>query len=125
MNPVGKMMMGIGLAIAFVIVVAAVYLYLANAHLHALLADARADGTACHAANDDFAAAVARQNDAVAKIERTAQLREEAARNQIAAAREEARADEKAADAMMKRQTTTDRCKAADALLDDYIKDGK
>ena len=125
MNPVNKILLGIGAAVVFVIVVAFICLSLANAHLKTQLAEALANGTACHLVNDDFAVRAAEQNRAVAALQTESAAREKKAKAAVSAAQKAADGYLRAAEKIRATKKTGDACVAAMRALNDYAEAGR
>jgi hypothetical protein len=125
MNPVNKILFGLGAAVVLIITVAFVWLSLANAYLKTELAESQANDTACHLANDEFAAKAAAQNRAVAQLRDESLAHEKRAQEAVREAQKSAQVFLKAADKLRKTNMHGDACKTSEALLDDYIGGGK
>jgi hypothetical protein len=121
MNPINKILSGVGAAIILIIAVTFIWLSLANAHLKTMLAEAQANGTACHIANDDFAAKIAQQNKAVEQLKADSAVREKRAIAAADAVQKRARKYFIAADRLRKARPKGNDCQAADAVLNAYI----
>jgi len=123
MNPVNKILLGVGAALAALIAVAFMWLSLANAHLKTALAQAQANGTACHLANDAFTATVARQNKAVEQMKDENAVREKRAQAAAYEAQKAVRAYSLAAEKLRKIKPRGDACRSTEAIMNLYLKD--
>jgi hypothetical protein len=121
MTPLNKVFLGIGAALVAIVAITIVWLSLANAHLKTQLAQAQANATACHIANDEFAARALRQNAAVQALRDDAAAREKQAQSLSAEAEKTARRFALAADKLKKATPQGDACRAADALFNQYV----
>lgn len=121
MTPINKILFGIGAAIVLIIAVTIIWLSLANAHLKTQLAQAQANGTACHLANDEFSATVAKQNKAVERLRSNGVALEKQAKASALAARKTADAYLASADKLRKLKPRGDACKAVENLFDRYL----
>ncbi|MDR3450728.1 MAG: hypothetical protein P4M15_13465 [Alphaproteobacteria bacterium] len=124
MDPINKILLGVGAAIVAVIAFAFLWLAIANAHLKAQLAGAQANMTACHIANDDFAATALRQNQAIGALKTRADAQMKQARIEEAAAQKIMRKYYLAAEKIGAAQPHGDACRAAGDLIDTYIRGG-
>ena len=121
MNPLNKILLGAGVAVVVTIIATFVWLSLANAHLRAQLAEAVANGTACHFANNDFAARITEQNRAVATLQSESSAREKSAQVAMRAAEKTAQGYLLAAVKIRKTTVRGDNCRAAEDIVNAYI----
>jgi hypothetical protein len=121
MTPVNKIFLGIGAALVLIGTLTIIWLSLANAHLKTKLAQAQSYATACHMANDEFAAHVLRQNAAVQALRDDAAAHEKHAQFLSAEAEKTAQRYALAADKLRKAAPSDDACRAADALFNQYL----
>ncbi len=122
MNPINKIALAAGSAVAFSVGIALCWLALANAHLKTELAEAQSLNVACRMANEEFAARVARQNNAIQNMRDEDERRKEKADAEIQKAHKAAQAFYGAAEKLRKAKVDGDPCKAADAMLNAYIR---
>lgn len=121
MNPVSKILLGIGAVVALAVAIIIVWLSLANAHLRAELAETRVNVTACEIANDDFRQKTEKQNQTITQMKTDGAERERAGRIAVQNARKSAAGFQSDAGRIAKQKSSGDDCKAAAALLNDYI----
>ena len=121
MNPLNKILLGCGAAIALIIAIIIVWLSLANAHLKTQLAISESKNNVCAMANDDFRAAVERQNQALQQLsyDKEAQAARAAAAEQQA--QNSIRIYQQDVARLKRRTSSGDDCKSASDLLDYYI----
>ena len=124
MNPINKIMYGIGAAIVLILVIVFVWLTLTNAHLRTQLAEAQANGAACHLVNDDFALKQAQQNRAIETMRQEAQAHVKQVQAAALEAQKQAHLYLRAAEKLRRKPSAGDACKDADALLSTYVKEG-
>jgi hypothetical protein len=121
MSLIDKIILGIGAALALAVMICVLWLIVANAHLKTQLAQAQANDTACHLANDEFTAQIARQNQAVEKLRIASEAREKRAQEAALDAQKTARGYLAAAAKLAKAGAGGDACRSANKLLDSYL----
>lgn len=125
MSLLDKIMFGTGAAILLFIAIFIMWLLIANAHLRAKLAEANANGTACHLVNDEFRQKLEQQNQAVLALRNESAARAKKALEAEQKALGTATQLQKHAAHLAQQKSSGDDCKEAAKLLDGYIAEGK
>lgn len=121
MNPLDKIFIGIGAGILLIVTVVIIWLSIANAHLRAELADANANGTACHIVNDEFQQKADQQNQAITILQNDSALRARRAAEAEQAAAKTAALYQKDVARLTRKKSSGDQCAATADLLKRYI----
>ncbi len=125
MNPIHKVMLGAGGAAILALSLALIGLLLSTARLKTKLAEAQTYSVACRMANDDFSVKAARQNKAIEEIKAETIKHRENAQTEAKKAHETAQVFYAAADKLRRTKVKGDVCKAADELLNAYLRNNK
>ncbi|MGB9154220.1 MAG: hypothetical protein WCD70_14160 [Alphaproteobacteria bacterium] len=125
MNPANKILLGLGAVIALILAVIFIWLSIANAHLKTQLAQAQANNTACHLANDEFVTQVARQNKAVETLKTAGVAREKHVQEAAYETQKTVRVYFLAAEKLRRTKMRGDACHAAENIFNAYLGNAK